>query len=171
MDVIVALNGYDDIFDDFDPQAYVERAISADFMDALGKRMANLNRKERVNIMLTLPYYRRVIKDEKVIKERLAEHFWNMARHWEERESEARDQSVAMMAIGLLVFSIGQFLIHEYFSFFDELIIIPAWFLTFYGLDKYLFDVPKNTSKKGFFESLKGAKVTFRDEGAAVNPV
>jgi hypothetical protein len=164
MDAIIALDSYDDIFDDFDPQAYIERNISADFLDALGNRIRKVNTKERTGITLTLPYYKRVMKDERIIKERLSEYFWNMARYWTDKESEIRNYSIGMMLAGLIIFSIGQFIIHNYAQFFDEFIVIPAWFLTFSGLDKYLVEKPKMTSKRRFYEALSGAKVSFTDE-------
>jgi hypothetical protein len=164
MDVIIALDGYDDMFDDFDPQPYIERNISADFIDALGNRMRKLDPKDRVSVTLTLPSYKRVMKDERMIRERLGEHFWNMARYWADKEAEKRNYSLGLVLLGLAIFSIGQFIIHNYAHFYDEFIIIPAWFLTFNGLDEFLVGKPKIAAKKRFYDALNGAKITFRDE-------
>jgi hypothetical protein len=171
MDAIIALDSYDDIFDDFDPQAYIERNISTDFLDALGNRMKKISMRERASIILTLPYYKRVMKDERIIKERLSEYFWNMARYWTDRENEMRNYSLGMLLVGLVIFSIGQFIIHNYAYFFDEFIVIPAWFLTFSGLDKYFVEKPKITSKRRFYEALGSSKVTFRDEANFGNAI
>jgi hypothetical protein len=171
MDAIIALDGYDDMFDDFDPQPYIERNISVDFIDALGNRMKKLDPKDRVSITLTLPSYKRVMKDERVIRERLGEHFWNMARHWEGKEAEKRNYSLGLVLLGLAIFSVGQFLIHNYAQFYDEFIIIPAWFLTFNGLNEFLVEKPKVVAKRRLYDALNGAKITFRDEGYFGNAI
>jgi hypothetical protein len=164
MEIILALDSYDDIFDDFDMQGYIERALSADFVNVLNSRIKKTDLKEKIGVIFTIPKNRRDDKTEELITKRLTGHFVNMARYWEEKEKETSSFAMFLVALGLIFFIVGQLLIHQFAPFFDEYLIIPAWILTFYGLDKMLSDKPKASSKRQFYDAISKAKLTFRDQ-------
>ena len=166
MEITLALGSYDDIFDDFDRQGYIERAISADLVNELGSRIKKTELKDRIAISFSMPKEKREKGTEEVISKRLGAHFANMSRYWEEKERETTNFAMFILALGLVFFIVGQRIIDEVAPFFDEYFIIPAWVFTFHGLDKLTIERPKATSRKQFYEAVNRAKIAFREQDA-----
>ena len=166
MEIILALDSYDDIFDDFDMQEYIERAISADFINILNNRIRKISPKEKINITLTLPKEKRESKNEEIIAKRLNSHFVNMATYWKDKEKEIDGFASKLVLLGAIFFVAGQIAIRQFAPFFDEYLVIPAWMLSFYGLDKFVNEKPKASSKKQFYKRISQAKMAFQDKDA-----
>ncbi|MCX6773444.1 MAG: hypothetical protein NTY68_00400 [Candidatus Micrarchaeota archaeon] len=164
MEIILALDSYDDIFDDFDMQDYIERAISADFVNILNNRIKKINIKEKISIVLTVPKEKREKNTEEIIAKRLNTHFANMAMYWKDKEKEIDSFASRLVLLGAIFFIVGQILIRHFVPFFDEYLIIPAWMFSFYGLDKFINEKPKAGVKKQFYELISHAKMDFQSQ-------
>src|SRR5579859_7557489 len=80
----LALEDYEDIFSDFDPRPYPERSLSEDFLYELQR--AALNKEEKgLVVTLLMPREERNTAREKVILERLRDHFRRHHRKLEEK--------------------------------------------------------------------------------------
>jgi hypothetical protein len=55
MEIVIALDIYDDLYSDFDIRGYGERAISRDFLDELHIRLRRLGTEKRTDIVLLVP--------------------------------------------------------------------------------------------------------------------
>ena len=80
--ISLILDSYDDIFSDFDPRSYSEKALSDDFLEECKK--AAKDKEERPELRLLVQKNKRDYKDEIRIKKRLREHF---QRHYKELEN------------------------------------------------------------------------------------
>ncbi len=82
--ISLILDGYDDIFSDFDPRPYSERALSDDFLSECKK--AARDKDEKLELRLMVPGDNRNFKDELKIRKRLKTHFH---RHFLENQRKA----------------------------------------------------------------------------------
>src|SRR3989338_5447495 len=68
------LDTYDDIFSDFDPRHYSERALSDDFL--IEAKKASLDKEGgHIELQFLVPQKIRNVKHESIIKQRLRAHF------------------------------------------------------------------------------------------------
>lgn len=82
--ISLILDSYDDIFSDFDPRPYSEKALSDDFLSEC--RKASRDKKDdEVELRLLVPAQKREINDETKIKRRLKDHF---QKHFNEKSNE-----------------------------------------------------------------------------------
>ena len=83
--ISLILDSYDDLFSDFDPRPFAERALSDDFLVECKK--ASVVKKTKIELRLMVPKHKRNHFDEVKIKKRLKEHFH---KHFKEEESKIR---------------------------------------------------------------------------------
>lgn len=97
--IAIVLDGYDDIFSDFDPRPHARRALSGDFLAVC--RKVTRNKSERaVALQLMLPSASRDPSLEDVIRHRLRAYF---VKHGEKKRREV----LAIKRKGWLWFGLG----------------------------------------------------------------
>ena len=72
--ISLLLDTYDDIFSDFDPRSYSQRALSDDFL-LEAKKASRDKVSGKIELNFLVPAAARDIKQEAIIKKRLREHF------------------------------------------------------------------------------------------------
>jgi len=161
--IALILDSYNDIFSDFDPRPYSQRALSDDFL-AECRRASRDKQEAGLELRLFVPKDRRVLSEEVMIRRRLKNHF---EKHYLEKVTELRAIRtrgllwVVIGAIALLV-STG---IEKYQSFLIDFLFIvsqPAgWFLMWSGLEEIFIDPRDKKPELEFYKKLANAKVTF----------
>ena len=73
-EVSIILDTYEDIFSDFDPRPFSQRALSDDFLLEAKKASRERNSGE-IEIKFLIPEQKRNIREESLIKKRLHEYF------------------------------------------------------------------------------------------------
>ena len=73
-EISILLDSYDDIFSDFDPNEYSERALSDDFI-IQAKKFSKNKIGNKMSLRLLLPLNKRNEQEEKVIIKRLHSYF------------------------------------------------------------------------------------------------
>ena len=108
-EIIFRIEGYDDIFSDFDVRPYSKRAISVDFLDEV-KRAARDKYDDGITLTICVPKKRHGSR-EVTIKERLSSHF---KRHYKLLLQEKRRVMTigfAMVVMGMLSMIAATFII------------------------------------------------------------
>jgi len=151
--ISLILDGYEDLFSDFDPRPYSERALSDDFLSEC-KKAVREKKSESPNLELRflVPKYKRKTTDETIIKRRLKEYFQNQANEKQKELKISRREGGKWIFIGFVLSLLSTFLIHQENPIFNIPLIITepgGWFSFWTGLDK-LFIEPKG--KKPEFE-------------------
>jgi hypothetical protein len=151
--ISLILDGYEDLFSDFDPRSYSERTLSDDFISEC-KKVVREKRGEMSSLELRLlvPKYKRKISDENIIKRRLKDYFQKQANEKEKELGQSRSEGIKWILIGLALSLLSTFFVHQTNPIFNLPLIITepgGWFSLWTGLDK-LFIEPK--SKKPEFE-------------------
>lgn len=168
-EIAVTLDTYDDIFSDFDPRPYSQRELSEDFLKEIQRRYLE-NKKGRFEVRFTMPPTEREVKEEALIKKRLREHFFFMARREEESIWNTKMRGYAYILIGTVVlladvwalfFFESQTLIYHVLS----VLLVPAgWYGMFTGIGKVIDEPLESVSKKKLYEKFEKASYLFLSE-------
>ncbi|MEM4248080.1 MAG: hypothetical protein QXH80_02335 [Candidatus Nanoarchaeia archaeon] len=164
-EISLMLDTYDDIFSDFDPRPYSERAISEDFRAEL-KRASRFKPSGIIELKLMIPHRERSLEKEKLVKKRLHEHF---KTHFGYVKDEIRELQVKGAAIALIGFAImisavfiGDFNLSERLTSALLVVLEPAgWFTMWFGFDKVLYTAGGKKPDADFYEKMSKCIITF----------
>jgi len=160
--ISLILDAYDDIFSDFDPRPYGERALSDDFLSECNKAARDMG--EKFELRLMVPAKLRNLKEELKIRKRLKSHF---QRHAEEKRKELfniRKEGVIWFLIGTLVMLASAFFYGQTTFIFHllEVMLVPAgWFLFWDGLEKVFIESKEKLPDYTFYKKMSGCQVYF----------
>lgn len=159
------IDTYDDIFSDFDPRPFSQRAVSDDFLQE-ARRASRDKASGSFLLQFMMPKERRSIAEEQLIKRRLKEHF---KKHYLEMVREVagvRREGSMLIATGVIVALIGGYvgLLAEqsFFAHVGLIILEPAsWFCIWTGFDRIIFNWRDNKHNLDFYEKMSNADVVF----------
>jgi len=164
-EVSLWLYGYEDIFSDFDPRPYSQRALSEDFLTE-AKRIVREKSTGEMQLKFSVPVKSRDAEKEKIIVTRLREHFRkHHALLHHEKSNKIRD-GIAMAVLGLsmmLAASYIRFLNSAQFLFNLLFVLIEpsGWFVAWYGFDQILH-IRKNIRQDlDFYDKMTKADIGF----------
>lgn len=161
----LALEGYDDIFSDFDPRPYKDRALSTDFLNEA--KRASKDKKSGIEIKFLIPTKQRNYKTEEVIKERLKRHF---KRHHDLLNCERKgiiEKGLLFTIIGVGLMVLATYLLFTYqersflLAFLNVLLEPAGWFLFWEGLDYTITQAREQKPELEFYEKMHKAKINF----------
>jgi hypothetical protein len=168
--ISIILEDYNDIFSDFDPRPYTERAVSDDFLFECKKAFIDKNEFE-LELRLFIPKDKRDIQSELKIKKRLKNHF---QKHFTEKENDIKKEvkeGLIFAVIGFILMMAGAAM--TFFSIFRGtflaaallIILEPAgWFFFWEGLAKALFIHDESKNKRvdlDFYKKMAKTQVYF----------
>lgn len=169
--ISLILDSYDDIFSDFDPRPYSEKALSDDFLIECKK--AARDKEDRLELRFLIPKNKRDYKDEIKIKKRLREHFQRHHREVEREINKVRWNGVMWFMIGAIILVISTLLleyqapVQEPYKFLFTLLIIisqPAgWFTLWEGLTRIFITPDKNITDYDFYKKMSKSEIVFLD--------
>jgi hypothetical protein len=162
----LAIDTYDDIFSDFDPRPYSQRALSDDFL--LEAKKAS---KEKVSGMVELkflvPSEKRKADQENIIKKRLHEHF---KKHHDILHNEIRQiigRGIYFVIAGIILMFIATLIMFKYpdKSILTNFLIIllepGGWFFFWEGLGQIVFEAKKKRPDLEFYEKMATSEISF----------
>jgi len=162
-EIPLILDSYNDIFSDFDPRPYSEKALSIDFLQEC--KRAVLDKKDKFEIRLILPKEKRNLAHEAKIKKRLKSHF---LKHYHEKRKEIqkiRGIGLLWFLIGVVIMFLATFLYSMEKEFIFRFLFIMAepagWFLFWEGLDKVFMETRREGPEHEFYKKMMRAKIVF----------
>lgn len=159
------IDSYDDLFSDFDPRPYSERAISDDFLVELNKLT-----EEKEDFVKTVCFQLAAkIRDEKteaLIMNRLVKRFENQFARFSSELNASRRNGILMTVIGVAALMFAVFITslgeHTLWQSSLKILFEPAgWFLIWTGLDKLYLGGKPIKRKRDFYALLEKSKVEF----------
>lgn len=162
--ISLILDEYDDIFSDFDPRSYAEKALSDDFLSECKKASRDKPTEQGIELRLLVPHNKRNFNEEVKIKKRLKDHFQKHFKTKEKEVSARKRQGVLWLAIGVVLITIASLIIDKEGQLFNVLVIIlePAgWFTTWTGLDKLFADMIEKQPEYEFYQKMAKIEVKF----------
>ncbi len=160
------IDDYNDIFSDFDPRPYSERALSVDFLDE-ANRATRDKASGQIVLKLLVPKNKRKINDEHTIKKRLKEHFKKRLKLARDEIKKLKRNGSFFMLAGILLMLSATFVLfkfsEEYFltSFLIILLEPAGWFFFWEGLNLIIFESKKLKPNLEFNEKMEKCDLLF----------
>ncbi|MEM4347675.1 MAG: hypothetical protein QW802_03720 [Candidatus Altiarchaeota archaeon] len=161
------LDSYDDIFSDFDPRPYSERALSDDFLSE-AKKASRGKASGMIELKLLIPKHNRDESKEKIIKRRLRDHFRKHSNLLGREIENVKKKGILFTLFGILLMVLATTVLFnqpEEKNFLMSLIVVilePAgWFLFWHGLDTALFESNKIRPEFEFYQKMSNCDIIF----------
>lgn len=166
-DLYIWLDGYDDIFSDFDPRSYSQRTLSEDFLTEL-KRMYRETLDKRFEVRILVPKKLRDSRVESRIKRRLSDSFRQEMKYFSASVLERQKIGFAFIIAGLAVLSFHTFML---FSYMDDmwvelvgLLLVPAgWFGVWEGIGKVVGEPAIDRERREFLQKFINCRYVFEN--------
>ena len=164
-EVSLWLYSYDDIFSDFDPRPYSEKALSEDFLTE-AKKISKEKSSGQLQLKFSVPAKSRDAEKEKAIKKRLHEHFkkHHVLLKIEKRDTLKMGFSLATLGLAMMLLSAYvRYLNNPQFMFMLLFVILePAgWFMAWYGFD-HIFQIFRRMNPEvDFYERMSKSDISF----------
>jgi hypothetical protein len=166
-EISLILDTYDDIFSDFDPRPYSERALSDDFLIEAKKAMKD-KPSGIVELKFLIPTHERDLINEVLIKKRLREHFKKHINLIGNERKKARKKGAILAFVGMILMFLASFIILKYsdkqllFSFLITLLEPASWFLFWEGLNYAIFESRSLNPDLEFYKRMSKCEISFR---------
>ncbi len=163
-EIRMQLESYNDIFSDFDPRPFSEKALSDDFLAEAKK--ASGDKTEEIDILFFIAKQKRDAKDEITIKKRLLAHFKRHHLLLHEERKKLVKSGMIFITIGIILMFLATFFIFQYehniFASFSIILLEPAsWFLFWEGLNLIIFTSKKKEHELVFYKKMSRARIFF----------
>lgn len=161
------LDSYDDIFSDFDPRPFAERALSDDFLQEAKKASYDKN-DGNIRLQFLVPLHERKKKHEPTIQKRLRNHFkkhYTLLRN-EHLKLLKMGYSFCMTGVILMLLTAYVFVHEEALNFFVTFLAVimepGGWFLFWEGLNIIVFESKKQKPNLDFYEKMSRCYIEFQ---------
>jgi hypothetical protein len=159
------LDGYDDLFSDFDPRPFTTRTFSDDFIRQL-KKVSKENTSYNLRFILLIPEIVRVIDSEKLIIKRLPQYFQKNFKNLNHVRKKVLQKGLMFGLSGVVLMLIASYIsfleLDDYWVHLILVLFEPAgWFLLWTGLDHLVYETKSYTSDINFYKKLRKAKIQF----------
>jgi len=158
------IDDYDDIFSDFDPRPFSQRALSEDFL-AEAKRAVRDRREGVPELRFLVPAPVRNLAGEATIRKRLSEHFRKHADQLGRVHRRTVWTSLAIAAAGFGVMTASAFLRGQPEAFWRTLLNVvlepSGWFAVWFGLDRLFYGARDVAREHEFYRKMGKAEVVF----------
>ncbi len=168
--ISLRLDGYDDIFSDFDPRTYGERALSHDFL--MEAKRASVDKiYDGIELALLVPGKQRNAGYEIIIKKRLRKHFRKHARQLRREKGKIIRMGLGFTGVGLILMAVGAYVLSAgmpltlYRSFLIILLEPAAWFFFWEGLSQMIFESKKLREDAEFYSKMERSIIRFGAHG------
>ncbi len=163
--ITIWLDGYDDIFSDFDSRDFSKRALSDDFLLELRK----MSREEDGDIRefhLLLPEAARNKNDETIIVRRLHNYFRKNHTRISQSIASERNKAILFVLLGLIFLLLAGFIsflkpAHLALHFLMIACEPAGWFLTWMGFDMFIA-MPRKRPELSFYSKMAQSGISFK---------
>lgn len=181
--IMLTLDTYEDIFSDFDPRSFGEKALSIDFLSEI-KGASREKPNGTIELKLLIPKNKRDQKDETLIIKRLRNHFRKHYDLLKKDVNKIKQIGALMVGIGffvgvlvvLVIEGVTHSIDHSMFfqnplvwlaMIFPSVILVlmePAsWFLIWEGMNKIVFDWQEKKPDLEFYEKMTKCEIVFEE--------
>lgn len=164
-EVSLILDTYDDIFSDFDPRPFGQRALSYDFLEEAKRATRDLP-SGGIQLKFLIPYKLRNISTELMIKKRLKEHFKKHHLQLTLDLRKLRTRGILMAFIGVVLILIATYLVslsvQNIILRFFEVVLEPAgWFTSWTGLEDIYWTGRDINKEHQFYNKMSESNIEF----------
>lgn len=164
-EISLLLHEYDDIFSDFDPRSYSQKALSEDFLSEL--KRASIDKADGpLEIRFMMPADRRNLERENIIRKRLRSHFKRHHDIIKKEHKKLRRYGITLAALGVILIIIDSYIYPfkdtDFLSRVAFLALEPTgWFVTWTGLERFFYGPEKMKAEKEFYRKMMTCEIRF----------
>jgi len=163
--ISLSLDSYEDIFSDFDPRPFSEKALSVDFLEE-AERASRDKVSGAIELNLLVPKNKRSSSKEKVIRRRLRDHFKKHLEMLKKEKMEIIRRGIIFFVFGIIFMFLGAYIHFSWedsiFTSFLIVILEPAgWFSFWEGLRQIIFDSKQINPKLEFYKKMHECVINF----------
>ena|SRR3989344_7138118 len=168
-EISLRLNNYDDMFSDFDPRAYTQRALSVDFLEEVDRASRDKNMGQ-LDLNFLIPRYKRDKRYENQIKKRLKDHFKKHYFLFEKEKKEIINKGTIFILIGIFLMFLATLILYLYrersltTTFLVVLFEPGGWFFFWEGLSQVIFESKGINPKLEFYKKMNKSRIDFFSE-------
>jgi hypothetical protein len=160
------LDSYDDIFSDFDPRPYSQRALSDDFLTET-KKASRDKASGSIQLSFLVPKDKRNAQHENLIKKRLRDHF---KKHYiifqKDIYKQVREGLIYVVSGIILMFTTTYIFFKNpneslLLSFLVTFLEPAGWFLFWQGLMLVIFESRVKKPDMEFYEKMAKSEIDF----------
>jgi len=164
-EISLILDTYDDIFSDFDPRPYSERAISEDFRAEL-KRASRDMPSGKIELKLMIPAKEHNLAKENLIRKRLHSHFKKHHGRLRSEIQKIRINGTIIALIGFMLMGAALFItdlnLSARLAAMALVILEPSgWFAMWFGFDKIFYTAGSKKPDMDFYDKMSKCEITF----------
>ncbi len=165
-EVSLWLDGYDDLYSDFDPRPNSQRALSQDFLDET-KRATRYGNNDQLQLNLLIEEKLRDKREEEIITKRLHDHFEKNFRQIQKERNKVITRGTTFIVIGIICLFLAAFLVFKYTRLnnwvnFLLVVLEPAgWFLAWEGSNIALYRSRDMTPDFEFYQKMSKCEIKF----------
>lgn len=160
------IDTYQDLFSDFDPRPYKNKALSSDFLEE-AKRASRDKDHEDIKLVLLIKKENRNVKDENIIIRRMKDHFKKHFSILKKERMNIIKQGVLFTIIGITLMLAASYILFKFqdktfWTYFFIVMLEPAgWFLFWEGLHQVIFESKIKDPDYIFYEKMSRCNVSF----------
>ncbi|MFN8333627.1 MAG: hypothetical protein U0U09_00780 [Cyclobacteriaceae bacterium] len=163
--IVLWIDGYNDIFSDFDPRPYAARTVSDDFIAQVKKASHEFPHRPGT-FKLLVPEKARSAEDESVIRERLRSFFDQTFSRLSASIAVTRKKGIILASAGFIVLLGASYLKDMQSAKFAITFLVtlfePAgWFLLWAGFDHFTTISKEKRSELLFYKRMEGVGIEF----------
>jgi len=164
-EIALWLDTYEDLFSDFDPRPFTQRALSVDFLDEI-KRASRDKASGQLELRFMIPKDLRKESDENQIKKRLKEHFKKHSEELESKKKKTLIQSISFIILGFAMLAFAAFIdnLGKSGFLYSALVIFfePAgWFTFWFSLEQLFEQFKEKIPELEFYNKMSKAEISF----------
>jgi len=166
-EITLSIDDYNDIFSDFDPRHYSQRALSEDFL-AEARRASRDKEEEGIQLVFLIPEKRRNLADEEIIKRRLSDHF---KKHSDRILNHVKypilRRGWTFVFFGVVLMFIATLIMTKNTTqnLWKNFLIITlepgGWFFFWDGLEQIIFEANKINPDIEFYKKMAVCRISF----------
>ncbi len=164
-EISIWLDTYDDIFSDFDPRPYPQRALSDDFLSE-AKKAAKEKSSGAIELKFLIPEQKRDAALENIIKKRLHEYFKKHSALMEKEIKGIKRKSAFFLLAGVSAMFAASLVsqltaTHLAWNFVFVLLEPTGWFMVWFGLEHIFSTAGQKKQELQFFKKMANSKIEF----------
>lgn len=166
--ISLVISSYEDIFSDFDPRPYSEKALSEDFLRECRNATRDKSEDKELELRLLVPKNKRVVLEEIRIKKRLHEHFNKHRLEYEKEIKKIRIEGCLLVLLGAFLLFCSYLIYSNTLSFSEMtnniLLIITepgGWFLFWIGGERFVYNVRDKKPHLDFYKKMSKSHIYF----------
>ena len=169
-EVSLILDTYDDIFSDFDPRPFNERALSEDFL-AEAKR-ATRDKNDGFELCFMIPRNVRNKAQEDLIRQRLKEHFKRHYKSAKKTLSKYRRNAILLITIGVIIGLIDALTLSTSTTFDLNMLLTEtlgivltpmSWFSIWTGIEHLVYSPRAEVTDEAFYKKMQNTQISFSE--------